>query len=39
MKINNWAKWIQDKVKRKEVVKKAKTFKQCGFRRRRRRRI
>jgi hypothetical protein len=28
MKINNWTKCIQDHVKRKEEVEKAKTFKQ-----------
>jgi hypothetical protein len=28
MKINNWTKCIQDRVKWKEVVEKAKTFKQ-----------
>jgi hypothetical protein len=28
MKINNWAKCIQDRIKWKEVVEQAKTFKQ-----------
>jgi len=28
MEINNWTKCIQDRVKWKEVVEKAKTFKQ-----------
>jgi len=28
MKINDWAKCIQDRIRWKEVVEKAKTFKQ-----------
>jgi hypothetical protein len=28
MKINNWTKCIQDRVKRREVFEKARTFKQ-----------
>jgi hypothetical protein len=30
MKINNWTECIQDRVKWKEVVEKAETFKECS---------
>jgi hypothetical protein len=30
MRVNNWAKCIQDRIKWKEVVEKAKTFQKCS---------